>query len=156
MSATAGVPPFLAAWLEAQQAFARLSVATIPSGPAARPAQPSFTELYRPLFVLPGLPSIGADAARTGESMQRYQRAAATVGGLLNEAAADAGRRFGAALADDRPDAVPITSLRELQTLWIDCGEAAWSAVAHREEFAVAQAELLAAWAMLRATGKGA
>jgi hypothetical protein len=87
-------------------------------------------------------------------SLRRYQLAAEQVGKLLNEAAADAGRRLGAALAADGPDAPAITSLQQLQTLWIDCGEAAWSAAAHREEFAEAQAELLAAWVALRAAGQ--
>ena len=34
------------------------------------------------------------------------------------------------------PEAPPITTLRELHALWIDCGEAAYAAAAHREEFA--------------------
>jgi hypothetical protein len=86
--------------------------------------------------------------------MRRYQQAAERVGKLLTDTAADAARRLDRALAADGPDALPITSLRELQALWIDCGEAAWSAAAHREEFAETQAELLAAWVALRATGQ--
>jgi hypothetical protein len=35
--------------------------------------------------------------------------------------------------------------LRELHELWIECGEAAYAAAAHGEEFSAAQAELLAA-----------
>ena len=42
-------------------------------------------------------------------------------------------------------------NLRELHSLWIDCGEAAYAAAAHRDEFAAAQAELLAAFVELRA-----
>ena len=49
------------------------------------------------------------------------------------------------------PEAPPITTLRELHALWIDCGEAAYAAAAHRDEFAEAQAELLAAFVELRA-----
>ncbi len=49
------------------------------------------------------------------------------------------------------PDAPPITSLRELQALWIECGEAAYAEAARREEFASAQAELLMALVELRA-----
>jgi hypothetical protein len=44
-----------------------------------------------------------------------------------------------------------VTTLRELHALWIDCGEAAWAAAAHGEEFAEAQAELLAAHVELAA-----
>jgi hypothetical protein len=40
-----------------------------------------------------------------------------------------------------------------LRALWIDCGEAAWAEAAHREAFAAALAELLAAWVELRAAG---
>ncbi len=63
----------------------------------------------------------------------------------------DAGRRLAEALAASGPDAPPITSLRELQALWIDCGEAAYAEAARREEFALAQAELLMALVELRA-----
>lgn len=153
MSAARGMPPFLTAWLEAQQAFARMAGPATAADPSASAAQQSFAGQYRLLFELPGLPP-GADAAATGDAMRRYQQAAQRIGELLNEAAADAGRRLGAALADDGPDALPVTSLRALQGLWVDCGEAAWSAAAHREEFAEALAELLAAWAVLRVTGK--
>jgi len=150
MSAASGVPPFMAAWLEAQQAFARLAGAALATTPAASAAPQSFVEPYRQLFTMPAFPAAGVNTSGPDASMRRYQQAAERVGKLLNEAAADAGRRLGTALADDGPDAVPITSLRELQALWIDCGEAAWSAAAHREEFAQAQAELLAAWVALR------
>jgi len=143
----------MAACLEAQQAFARLAAAAIATDPATSGAAQVFAAQYRRLFAQPELPAAEVDAAVTGESVRRYQRAVEQAGKLLNEAAADAGRRLGAALADNGPDAAPITTLRELQTLWIDCGEAAWSATAHRKEFAEAQAELLAAWAALCASG---
>lgn len=69
---------------------------------------------------------------------------------ILAGIATDAAARFAAELERSGPDAPPITSLRELFDLWIDCGEAAWAAAAHRESFAVAQAKLLAAIAELR------
>ena len=99
---------------------------------------------------MPGFPAAVPGTAAPDASMRRYQQAAERVGQLLTDAAADAARRLGAALAADGPDAAPITTLRELQALWIDCGEAAWSAAAHREQFAEAQADLLAAWVALR------
>jgi hypothetical protein len=144
----------MAAWLEGQQAFARLAGAAIATDPATSGAAQAFAAQYRLLFTPPDLLAAGAEPAATGESMRRYQQAAGQVGRLLSEAATEAGRRLGIALADDGTDAAPITSLLQLQALWIDCGEAAWSALAHREEFAEAQAELLAAWAALRASGK--
>ncbi len=150
MSAESHVPPGMTAWLEAQQALARLAAAALATNPAASAAPQSFTEPYRLLFAMPGLPGAGANTAAADASVRRYQQAAERVGELLNDAAADAGRRLCTALAADGADAPPITSLRELQTLWIDCGEAAWSAAAHREEFAHAQAELLGAWVALR------
>ncbi len=144
----------MAAWLEAQQALARLAEAALATIPAASAAPPSFAEPYRLLFALAGLPAAGAGTGAPGASMRRYQLAAERISKLLNDTAADATRRLDAALAADGPDALPITSLRELQALWIDCGEAAWSAAAHREEFAEAQAELLAASVALRVAGK--
>jgi hypothetical protein len=148
------MPPMLTAWLEAQQAFNRLAAAAFATNPASSAAQQSFADPYRLLFTMPAVLTAGADAATSVASMRRYQQASARIGRLLNAAAAEAGRRLGAALATDAPGAVPITTLRELQTLWIDCGEAAWSAAAHREEFALAQAELLAAWVALRVAGQ--
>jgi hypothetical protein len=144
----------MGAWLEAQQALTRLAEAALATTPAASAAPQSFAESYRLLFTMPVFPADRETTAAPAASLRRFQQAAERVGTLLTDAAADAGRRLGAALAAEGPDAPPITTLRELQALWIDCGEAAWSAVAHREEFAEALAELLAAWAVLRATGK--
>jgi hypothetical protein len=154
MTAASSVPPTLTAWLEAQQAFTRLAAAALATDPASSASQQSFAEPYRLLFTMPGVLATGADAAASAATMRRYQQASERVARLVSEAAADAGRRLGAALATAGPHAQPITTLRELQSLWIDCGEAAWSAAAHREEFALAQAELLAAWVALRVTGQ--
>ncbi len=154
MSGSSGAPPFMAAWLEAQQALVRLAGTALATNPAASAAPPSFAEPYRLLFALAGLPAAGAGTGAPGASMRRYQQAAERVGKLLTDTAADAARRLDVALAADGPDALPITSLRELQALWIACGEDAWSAAAHREEFAEAQAELLAAWVALRVAGQ--
>lgn len=154
MNAPTGLPPFMAAWLEAQQALSRLAEAALATNPATSAAPPSFAESYRLLFALPGFPTAAANTAAPDATLRRYQQAAKRVGKLLNDAAADAGRRLGTALDAVGPEAPPITSLRELQTLWIDCGEAAWSVAAHREEFAQAQAELLSAWVALRTAGQ--
>ena len=151
MSAASAMPPMLTAWLEAQQAFNRLASAALATDPASSAAQQSFAEPYRLLFAMPAFLTAGADGAASVASTRRYQQASERIGGLLNAAAAEAGRRLGAALATDAPGAAPITTLRELQTLWIDCGEAAYAEAARREEFAVAQAELLMALVELRA-----
>jgi hypothetical protein len=57
-------------------------------------------------------------------------------------------------LSASGPAAPPVTTLRELHALWIECGEAAWAAAAHRDEFAEAQAELLAAHVEFAASAK--
>jgi len=143
------------AWVQAQQAFLRFAGPGFAAAPGAGPSPQAFADTYRQLFAIPGLPSGMPEAATPGPWVARYQQAAERFGRLLNEIALDAGRRLAAALAESGPEAAPITSLRELHTLWIDCGEAAWSAAAHREEFAAALAELLAALVVLRAPGAG-
>lgn len=154
MSASPGLPPFLTAWLEAQQALARFAGTGSVADPAASSTQQLFAEQYLRLFAFPAPAPAVAVSAATGAAWQRYQQAAERFGCLLNEAATDAARRLGEALARTGPDAPPITSWRELHALWIDCGEAAWSAVAHREDFASAQAELLVALVALPAAGR--
>lgn len=151
MSGDPHIPPFATAWLQSQQAFLQFAGSGLAAQPQASGAQQFFAGQYRQLFAVPGLPFAPPIAAAPG--FARYTAAVERFGRLLNDVAVDAARRLGAALADDRPEATPITSLRELHALWIDCGEAAWSAAAHREEFAAAQAELLAALAGLRPPG---
>ncbi len=141
MSRIPGLPPFAEAWLEAQQAFLRLGSGLV-AQPATVGSEAFLADQYRQLFAMPGLPA-GLSGAAPAERFGR----------LLNEVALDAARRLIAALADDAPGVAPITTLRELHALWIECGEAAWAAAAHREDFAAAQAELLASLVRLRATG---
>lgn len=143
----------MSAWLQVQQALARLAGPDPSLDPAALAGQQVFADAYRGFFEAPGLLPAPAGPTAGGAALQRYQAAAQRFGTLLNEAAIDAGRRLGAALAASGPVAPPVTSLRELRALWIECGEAAWSAAAHRESFAAALAELLAAWVELRAAG---
>lgn len=80
----------------------------------------------------------------------RFQAASQAHAGLLAGIANDAARRFAAELASGAGP--PITTLGELQSLWIDCGERAFGEAAHGEAFAASQAELLAAWVELKAT----
>lgn len=113
-------------------------------------------ERYRQLFAPPGLSAAGADPANTGAAWIRCQQAAERFAGQATAIAIDACNRLGASLSATGSKAPPVTSLRELHALWIDCGEAAYAAAAHREEFAAAQAELLMALAELRADAQGA
>lgn len=143
----------LTAWLEVQQALARLAGSGPGAAAAASVTPEHLADAYRRFFEAPGLlPPVAEPMAGTA-ALQRYQAAVQRFGMLLNEAAIDAGQRLAAALAASGPDAPPVTSLRELRSLWLDCGEAAWSAAAHRDGFAAALAELLAAWAGLRMAG---
>lgn len=151
-----GTADFMNAWLQAQQALAQLAGPGLAADPAARSRQQLFADAYRRLFEVPGLLPPAAGQAAGSAALQRYQAATQQFGVLLNEAALDAGRRLGAALAAGGPAAPPVTTLRDLRTLWIDCGEAAWAAAAHRDAFAAALAELLAAWVELRAAGPAA
>jgi hypothetical protein len=149
-------PEFLRRTL-AEQATdtARLMAAfstALPSGPAAPEAllEP-LIEGYRKLFMPPGL-ALGGDAAgKTGAAFIRAQQAMHRFALEVNGIALEAGKRLGEALVQTGPEAPPITTLRELHELWIDCGEAAYAAAAHRREFADAQAELLVAMVELRA-----
>jgi len=111
-------------------------------------------EPYRRLFTPPFLPVPPAAAnvgAGAGPAFLRWQGAARRFAGVTSAIAVDASRRFAAALGQTGPDAPPITTLAELHALWIDCGEAAYAEAAHGDDFAAAQAELLAALVELRA-----
>lgn len=111
--------------------------------------QAGLVERYRKLFTPVAVPPAGpADA---GAAFIRSQQAAERFGRHTSAIAVDACKRLTAALSATGADAPPITSLRELHELWIECGEAAFAAAAHREDFADAQAELLAAFVELRA-----
>ncbi len=153
MNRDTGLPPFLTAWLQAQQAFAQFAGSGLAANPTSGAAQQLFADQYRQLLSISGFPLASASTGASGAALHRQQQAVERFGRLLNEVAIDASRRLASALADDGPETLPITSLRELHALWIDCGEAAWSAAAHREDFAAAQADLLAALVALRVPG---
>ena len=124
-----------------------------PQGSAA--LQASLAEGYRRLFTAgvsgagaaPVLPALAASAP----ALMRFQAAAARWAELMSAIAQDAGGRLAMALQQAGPDAPPITSLAALRALWVDCGEAAYTEAARRDEFAAAQAELLMATAELSA-----
>ncbi len=107
-----------------------------------------FERLYVPVFG-----SLRAQQQATEGLMAtsvRWQRAVTRVSELLSTVAADAVEKLIAALAGPDASGPPVTSLRQLHELWVDCGEQAFSVAAHCEDFAAAQAELLAAMVEMR------
>ena len=136
------------------QGFAALAGAVqVPPGSGATDfgaIQQSFVAGYQRLFTPGGLDA-AAPPTGSGAAFERYVRAAAHATELAASIAYDASRRLAEALVASDPGTPPITSLRVLHALWIDCGEAAYAEAARREEFASAQAELLMALVELRA-----
>ena len=109
-------------------------------------------EKFERLYVPPFGP-LHAEQQATDRLMAttlRWQRAVARVSELLSTVAADAVEKLIAALAGPDASGPPVTSLRQLHELWVECGERAFALVAHSEDFAAAQAELLAAMVELR------
>ncbi|MEX2151652.1 MAG: poly(R)-hydroxyalkanoic acid synthase subunit PhaE [Steroidobacteraceae bacterium] len=106
-----------------------------------------FTERYRRLFTPEGAWATAATtgAGGTSPAYLRWQRASREMGEQTALIATDAFERLSAALTSSDPEAAPITSLRALHDLWIECGEAAYAAVARTTAYAQAQSELLAA-----------
>jgi hypothetical protein len=107
-----------------------------------------FADRYRQSFA-PEIARIAValePAQKNAAVMQRWQAAIQRYGLQVAAIANDASRRLSAALLSDDVSLPPVTSLKQLHALWVDCGEAAYAAAAHGEEFAGAQAELLAAW----------
>jgi len=130
--------------------------------PAARSApvdhlarlQQEFVERYRQSFA-PDRATTDATAWTAGAAaaVARYQAAWQRHAETLGAIARDAGERLLERLAADAGP--PITTLRELNALWIDCGESAFADAAHGDAFAATQAELLAAYVELRALPAG-
>ena len=119
---------------------------------------PNFDELrepliarYRELFMASAVAPSGEGPGEAGAAWIRYQQATERFARQAAAIALDASERLRAALTATGPEAQPITSLRELHALWVECGEAAYSRAAHREEFAAAQADLVSALVELRA-----
>ena len=123
-----------------------------PMGPANLDAlRNPLIKRCRQLFMPSGLAAAGDRPANAGAAFLRYQEAMQGYSVQVSAIAMNAGERLAEALARSGPETPPITTLRELHALWIDCGEAAYAAAAHRDDFAEAQAELLAAFVELRA-----
>jgi len=109
------------------------------------PLQASLAEHYRRM-IAPAMPAEVAAAAMLpalAGAVARCQRAGQALAAQAAAIGADAAARMAAELS--RTDAAPITTLAALHDLSVECGEAAWSAAVHRDDYAAAQAEWLAA-----------
>lgn len=136
-----------------QQYAGLAALYAVPQAPAAAasfdPMQAALVSAYQQLFTPPGPGPV--DLATAGSNaFLRWQRASERYAALVAGIANDAFGRLVRALNEAGLGAAPITTLAELHAIWIDSGEAAWADAAHREEFAEAQAELLAALASLK------
>ncbi len=107
-----------------------------------------FEKLYRPAFEPLCAPQETHERLMT--ATLRWQRAAQSVNERLAVVAARAVDDLVAALGSPDATGPPVTSLRELHDLWVECGERAYASAAHDDEFGAAQAELLAAMVELR------
>jgi hypothetical protein len=143
--------PWMTAWIELQRQWVE-AAARVPgaSGDALRAL---FADRYQQVFtpefarLAPVPDPLLADAA----VVARWQGAMQRFGLQIAAIASDASRRLSAELLSDDAALPPVTSLRQLHRLWIECGEAAYAAAAHGDEYAKAQAELLGAWVELQA-----
>jgi hypothetical protein len=144
----------MTAWIDLQRQWIE-AAARVP-GASNDAMRAIFTDRYRQLFTpefariapVPDPPN-GSAAA-----MMRWQAALQRFGLQIAAIANDASERLTALLLADDAGLPPVTSLRQLHTLWIECGEAAYAAAAHGDEFAEAQAELLGAWVELRVASR--
>ena len=107
-----------------------------------------FERLYGPAFGPLHAQQLSVESLMS--TTLRWQRAATRVGELLSAVATDAVEKLIGALAGPDTSGPPVTSLRQLHELWVECGERAYAAAVHSEDFAAAQAELLAAMVEMR------
>jgi class III poly(R)-hydroxyalkanoic acid synthase PhaE subunit len=107
-----------------------------------------FERLYVPAF--DPLHSQQEVTASLMNATLRWQRAATRVSELLSAVATDAVDKLLAALAGPEASGPPVTSLRQLHDLWVECAERSYATAVHSEDFAAAQAELLAALVEMR------
>lgn len=125
----AGQPPAAAQW----------------QGSAA--LQAALAEQYRRM-ISPAMPpqmTAASTMPALSEALARCQRAGQALAAQSTAIGADAARRLVAELSRTDAAAAPITTLAALHELWIECGEAAWAAAVHQDDYAAAQSEWLAA-----------
>lgn len=106
-----------------------------------------FEEHYRRMLAPAMPPEIAAAATMPGlaAALARCQRAAHALGAETAAIALDASRRLSEELARTDAAATPVTTLRALHGLWVECGERAWSAAVRQDAYAAALSEWLAA-----------
>lgn len=146
----------MTAWIDLQRQWVE-AAARVP-GASNEAMRAIFTDRYQQMFT-PEFARFAPepDPLRAGAAaMARWQAATQRFGLQIAAIANDASRRLAALLQSDDATLPPVTSLRQLHALWIECGEAAYATAAHGDEFAEAQAELLSAWVELRAASRGA
>lgn len=148
--------PWMTAWIDLQRQWFE-AAARVP-GASTDAMHSIFADRYRHLFTpefartAPAPDPLPASAA----AMVRWQAATQRLGLQIANIADDASQRLTAQLRSNDAGLPPVTSLRQLHTLWIECGEAAYAAAAHGDEYAEAQAELLGAWVELQAATRRA
>jgi len=148
--------PWMTAWIDLQRQWVE-AAARVP-GASNDAMHAIFADRYRQLFtpefarIAPVPDPLRASAA----ALTRWQAAMQRFGLQVAAIANDAAQRLTGLLLSDDAGLPPVTSLRQLHELWIECGEAAYAAAAHGDEFAEAQAELLGAWVELQAVARGA
>ena len=138
--------------------FAASRAPEMPDMPAPGPAGglEQLRDALKEKFARLYLPAIGPlqGQQQTGERLMaatlRWQRAAARISELLAAVAADAVEKLIAALTGPGASGPPVTSLRQLHDLWVECGERAYAGVAHGDDYAAAQADLLMAMVEMR------
>lgn len=109
--------------------------------------QAALAEHYRRMISPAMPPQMTAASALPAltEALARCQRAGQALAAQSSAIGADAARRLVAELSRTDATAAPITTLTALHELWIECGEAAWAAAVHQDDYAAAQSEWLAA-----------
>lgn len=146
----------MTAWIDLQRQWVE-AAAQVP-GASHDALRAIFADRYRQWFTpefarcAPVPDPLPASAA----AMTRWQAAAQRLGLQVVAIANDAAQRLAVLLLSNDAGLPPVTSLRQLHTLWIECGEAAYAAAAHGDEFVESQAELLGAWVELQAASRGA
>lgn len=148
--------PWMTAWIDLQRQWVE-AAARVP-GASADAMRAIFAERYRQSFtpdfvrIVPVPDPLPASAA----AMARWQAATQRLGLQIATIANDASQRLSARLQSNDAGLPLVTSLRQLHVLWIECGEAAYAAAAHGDDYAEAQAELLGAWVELQAASRRA
>lgn len=115
--------------------------------PGSAALQAALAEHYRRMIAPAMPPEVTAATAMPAlaEALARCQRAGQALAAQSSAIGADAARRLVAELSRTDAQAAPVTTLAALHALWIECGEAAWSAAVHQDDYAAAQSEWLAA-----------